>query len=368
MKKIYIVLLIFVIIQLLGMSCFSYDDYFENSMNIVIDSVDEETEQMLSKIGFDDYSFEELYQIDFSDIADLLLSIFKGSLKIPFSSSVTVAGISLMCFTGQNFTGKNKTISVFLETVSLIFISLFIYSSISGLINRAVTSVLSVGTMMKVLVPVLAAVVTFSGNPSLALSYNAVTLYVSEIITAVSRDFLIPFLLIFVALSGCLAFNGLVRGELITNTVKRIVNTILGLAGTVFTGFITVKDVLACGIDKVSVKGIKFLIGSSVPVVGSALSEGLSSVIASVSLMKNTFGIIGIIILIIIVLPVVSELICWILSMYFCEYICEIFEQKKNVAMLSSLRFSFSLILSVILFTVYILIVSTGLVILMGSK
>ena len=368
MKKLYVVVLIFAAFQLLEISCFGHDDYFDDSMEIVLDSVSEETKELLSEIGLDDFTFEELYKISFTDIADLVVSIFKGSLKIPFKSTVTVIGIAFVCSVGQHYIGSSEKMSLFLETVSLIFVTLFVYSSVSGLINRAVTSVLSVGAMMKVLVPILAAVVTFSGNPALALSYNAVTLYAAQIITAISRDFLIPLILTFVAVSGCLAFNSIVRADVITGIVRKCVNTVLGLSGTVFTGFITVKDVLASGADKISVKGIKFLIGSSVPVVGSALSEGLSSVIASVSLMKNTFGIIGIIVTLVIVLPAISELIVWILCMYFCEYFCEIMNQRKNVALLSSLRFSFSLILSVLLFTVYIFIVSTGLVILTGSR
>ena len=368
MKKIYIVFAAVALIQILSSVSYCYDDYLDDSIGNILDSVSDDTLELLRESGLDEFSAEELYNVTISDIADLLLSIFKGSFNLPFKVAVTVMGISLIAAIGQNCIGKSKSVSLILETVSLVFVTLVIYSSVSGLVNRAVTSVLSAGALMKLLVPILAGIVAFSGNPALAVSYNAVTLYTAEIISAVCRDFVTPVIMIFIALSGSLAFNSLIKADVITNIIKRLVNTILGFSGTIFTGVITVKDVLASGADKLSVKGMKFLIGTSVPVVGSALSDGLSSVIASVALMKNTLGIIGIILIIVIVLPVVCELMLWILSIYLCEYFCSVLSQQKHTALLSSLRFSFSMMLSLILFTVYILIVSTGLVILMGSR
>lgn len=369
MKKIIVVIMSLLIVFALSLTVFAEDDDFINkSIDSIIDSIDKETALLLEDIGLDTYSYEELYNISFADIADLVMSIFKGSLKAPLKCITTVVGISLICTLGQTYINKNNSISQYLEMMTVMFLSLFLLSKIVTTISRTVTSIESVGVLMKVLIPVLAAVVTFCGNPALAVSYNAVTMYVAQLITAICRDFLTPLLIIFACISVCLSLNSVIKSDSVLNMIKKFINMVLGFVGTIFTGIISIKDILASGADKVSVKGIKFLIGSSVPVVGSVLSEGLSSVLASVSLMKNTLGVIGIIVVLVLVLPVVCELTVWIFSFSFAGYCCEVLSQNKTASVLSSFRFTCSLLLSVLLFTVYILIVTTGMVILMGNK
>lgn len=368
MKKIHIILISVLMLMIFSTTAFAEDDFYDNSLDSILSCIDEDTKSLLEDFGLSDYSYDELYSISLSDIADLIFSIFKGSLKEPLECAITVISISLICTAGTVYIGKNNSIAQYLELMSIIFISLLIFSKITACISRTVTAIESLGILMKILVPIIAVLSAVSGSPTLAVSYNAATVYVAEVVTAVCRDFLTPLLIIFACTAVCLSLNSVIKSDSVLNMLKKCINMLLGLAGTIFTGVITMKDILATGADKVSVKGIKFLIGSSVPVVGSALSEGLSSIIASVSLMKSTVGIIGIIIMIVLVLPTVCELIVWIFSLSFAEYCCEIFLQNKTSSVLTSFRFTASMLLSILLFTTYILVVSTGMVILMGNK
>lgn len=368
MKKILIIIISALMIFFFSITVLAQEDFLENSLDSVLSGIDDDTKALLEEFGLSNYSYEELYSISVSDIADLIFSIFKGCLKEPLECAIAVVSVSLICSAGSLCINKNNGITQYFEMISVIFISLLIFLKVTACISRTVTSVESLGVLMKLLVPVLAVLASVSGSPTLAISYNAMTVYIAEIITAVCRDFLTPLLITFSCVSVCLSVNSVIKSDSVLNMLKKCINMLLGLAGTIFTGVITMKDILAVGADKVSVKGIKFLIGSSVPVVGNALSEGLSSIIASVSLMKSTVGIIGVIIIIVIVLPVVCELLVWNFSLSFAGYCCEIFLQNKASSLLSSFRFTVSMLLSVLLFTTYILIVSTGMIILMGNK
>ena len=368
MKKIKIVFFVIILLHILTFSTFAFDDdYYNNSVKDIINSISDETKELLDKIGLDEYSYEELYNISLSDIKNLLFDIFNGSLKEPLNCAITVIGIVFVSAIVSVYITKNSTYE-YLEIVAVTFICLLIFSKIINCITKAVTALESLGVIMKLLVPILAIMAAISGTPTLAVSYNAVTVYIAEIISAVCRDFLTPLLITFTSISACMSLNSVIKSDTILNMLKKSINMILGFAGTIFTGVIAVKDILSVGADKVSVKGIKFILGSSVPVVGSAMSEGLSSIIASVALMKNTFGIFGIVLIIVIVLPISSELILWIISLSFSEYCCEIFNQKRVATVIASLKFMFSMMLSLLLFTVYILIVSTGMIILANNK
>ena len=182
------------------------------------------------------------------------------------------------------------------------------------------------------------------------------------------RDVFAPVICVMMVIAVCTGVNSLFNFAPVISSVKKFVNVGLGLCGTIFTGILALKDVLAVGIDKVAVKGVKFVIGSAVPVVGSALSEGLSSIVASVSLMRNTYGTIGIIVVIATTLPAVCELILWIISFSVSGYVAQTLGLLNIYSILENIRYVLSILLSILLFTVYILIISSAMIILLGGS
>lgn len=342
----------------------SQDEIYDN-FDIELDS---EVKNILSDFGFDDFSAEEISNISVFDTFYALLDIFKGSMSKPFSCFCSLLAIILLCASASSFLNNSGAFFQYYDSVITLFVSLYAFANTAECIADCVASIYSTGILMKSLIPATAALAAFSGNPTIAVSYNSVAMYCAEIITAVCRDFLTPVLCSFSAVAVCAGVNQSFNIEPILNSVKKFVSIVLGLAGTVFTGIMALKDVLAVGIDKVAVKGVKFVLGSAVPVVGSSLSEGLSSVIASVSLMKNTYGAIGIIVIIVVTMPSVCQLILWQLTFSATSYAAQSLGLTGAYKALSSLKYVTSMLLSILLFTVYILIVTSALIMLLGNK
>ncbi len=368
MKKILTLIIFIFLIFALNITIFAEEnDYYSQSIDEILDETNEETKSLLEKLGLNEFTAEELSRISFKDITDLLLGIFKGSLAEPIKTLIRLTGI-IFLFSVCCCYITNDNIKLLFESITIIYISLLIFSDLMNCIAKSSTALESVSILMKTLVPIIAAIAAFSGSPGLAVSYNAITVYAAEIITAICSDFLTPVLMMFAVFSVCLSFAPNAKGENILSAIKKCFNMLLGFCSAIFAGIAGIKNLLSSGADKVSVKGVQFLLGSSVPVVGGALSEGLSSVIAAISLMKSTVGVVGIIIITVTILPVVCELILWLLALSLASYICGLFSHTKAENVLNSLKFVVSTLQSVILFCAYIFIVSTGMVILMGSK
>lgn len=328
----------------------------------------DEVKNVLESLGLEDFSAEEISNISISDTINSIIDVFKGSLQKPFTCMCSLLGIILLCSVSCSFLNTGQSLSVYFDSLVTLFVAFASFSYAVECISSAVAAIHSAGVLMKSLIPATAALVAFSGTPAMAVSYNAVAMYCAEIISAVCRDFLTPVLCVFSAVSVCMAINSAFNSDAFLNAAKKLVSILLGLAGTVFTGVIALKDLLAVGIDKVAVKGVKFILGSSVPVVGSALSEGLSSVIASVALMKNTYGAIGIIVIITVTLPAICELILWLITFSVTGYAAQALGLNGVSKAVTSLRYVMSLMLSILLFSIYILIVTAALVILLGNK
>lgn len=337
--------------------------------NSILDiELSEDVKQVLESVGITDITVEKLSQISFSDTIRAVADIFKGSLKKPFISLYSLIGILIFSAVGSSYVNGRIGFQKYYDTASSLFVALFSFSGAVECIDTAVDSMYAGGIMMKSLVPVVAALTTAMGTPSMAISYNAVSMYCAQVISALCRNVFSPVICVLMVISVCTGINSLFNFTPVLNSVKKFVNVGLGLCGTVFTGILALKDVLAVGIDKVAVKGVKFVIGSAVPVVGSALSEGLSSIIASVSLMRNTYGTIGIIVVIAVTLPAVCELIMWIVTFSVSGYVAQTLGLVNISSILESIRYVLSMLLSILLFTVYILIISSAMIILLGGS
>lgn len=361
---------VFIIVMLLSFTLNSsaksenYEDLY-SKYNV---ELSDEVIDVLESLGFDEFSAEEFSEISLSDTFSSIFNIFKGSMKKPFIAMFSLLGLIILCAFACNFIQNNQGFSVYVNSIMTLFVALAAFGNAVQCISDSVAAIYSSGILMKSLIPAIAVLTALSGSPSMAVSYNAISMYCAEIISAVCRDFLSPVLCTFAAVSVCLSVNSGFNSESLLNAVKRFIGVALGLAGTIYTGILSLKDVLAVGIDKVAVKGVKFILGSSVPVVGSALSEGLSSVIASVSLMKNTYGTIGIIVIIAVTLPAICELILWQLTFSVTGYAAQSLGLDGVSKALTSLRYVMTMMLSIILFIIYVLIVSAAMVILLGNK
>ena len=339
---------------------FLYENYDIKLSNDVTD--------VLELLGFEDFSAEEFSKISLSDTFRSIMNVFKGSINKPITALCSLLGLIVSCAVACTFMQNNKSFAEYFNSIITLLVALVAFVNAAYCISDSVAAVYSAGLLMKSLIPATAVLTALSGSPSMAVSYNAISMYCAEIISAICRDFLSPVLCSFSAVSMCLSVNIIYNSDALLEAVKKFISVALGLAGTIFTGILSLKDVLAVGIDKVAVKGAKFILGSSVPVVGSALSEGLSSVIASVSLMKNTYGTIGIIVIVAVTLPAICELILWQLTFSLTGYAAKALGLDGVSKALTSLKYVMSMMLSVLLFLIYVLIVSAAMVILLGNK
>jgi stage III sporulation protein AE len=86
---------------------------------------------------------------------------------------------------------------------------------------------------------------------------------------------------------------------------------------------VNLKTELAYSADSLTLKGIKMLSGSVVPVIGSTIGEALNSVIGAVALIKSTLGVFAIIAVALTCLPTVTQLLLWHFSIYLCSAVSD---------------------------------------------
>lgn len=365
MKKILSVMIaVFLACVLFSYTAEAENEYdFEGLKNELSDSlfssVSDEVGDALEAIGITELNFDDVYNVSLSGI----LSYFTPQIKekgkdVLKSFSVLLTLVLLLSV--FNVILENNDLKSTLSVAGAAFVILFSFSGINGTINSCL-SVLKVSSSFIVsYVPILTLIISFSGNPASALVYNSFVLGITEVLSAVVSFGLIDFIGMFFCLAVAFSMNESLNTSKIISAVNKTVSFVLGISGSLFSGVLTLKNIMAVSVDSVSVKGVRFLLSTFVPIVGSSISEAYSSVLGSINLIKGSVAVVGILCVVIINLPVIIEALMYYISFSALSYISETGGCKQVSDLFKAICCTVRILMILVVFEMFLLIISTG--------
>ena len=365
-KNIYRTFILIALISALALNVsatnnIDFDSLESDVRSSLTSAIDGDTLDVLSDIGIDNFSFDEIYNISFKNIS----SFFKDTLTDKLSSVskdisglfciIMVAGIISALF--KDYSDENFTSMLCVVIISVITINI-----INNTLN-AVVSVLDLsGNFMAGFAPVYTLIISLSGNAASALTYNTFAVILAEVISAFISGGIINIVGLYFCLGISFTLNESINISRFNSIVNRSVSISLGLAGSAFTGFLSFKNILSVSVDRVSVRSVRFLISSLIPIVGSSISDAYSSLIGSINLIKSSVAIVGILVIIIINTPIIIETLVYYISFNLLSYLSDSLSVNRVGDVFRVFAGGIRILLLTCIFEVFILIITTGIV------
>ncbi len=325
-------------------------------------SLDEDVKNALDELGINKVDFGNLFDISFENVFNIFKNVFNGSLEAPFKSLTKLLCVIILVSIGESFIPDDDKYKSTIGMISALFCISAVIVPLYQAMESAVSSVTVSGGFMKSLIPVLVGVVSASGNPTLALSFQSIAFSLAQAISLFSEKYVVPVAgaVIAIDLTGSLMPSYKLSG--ITDLIKKTVTGVMSFIATLYVSFLGIKGALANAADSVANKGIKLIISSAVPVVGSAVSEAYSGIIGSLILVRSTVGIFGIIVIAVITVPAIIQLLFWIFALKIGASVSELFLQGTVSQLLKALSSAITLVNVVLLFNAVLFIISLALV------
>ena len=326
----------------------------------LLSSLEEETKEALSEIGIDDADYTQLLSLSPKHVVDAILELITGKMSEKLKAVGFVCALLVLSAVLEGFAQPGSTMhSVFsVFTTLLIVVSLLL--PVSESLVQAFSAMELSSNFLLAYIPAFAGVISMSGKPLSSAAYSSVMIGLSNLLAQCNVKVFLPVVQVFFSLNIAssvqpkYAFNSLVA------FFKKAVTVLLGFSATIFTGLLAIKGSLASAGDSVAVRGVKMLVGSAVPVVGSALSDAYTSVLGSITLIQNAVGIFGIVVFALMHVPVILDLLLWYLALSFTASVSEALGQKQAATLLNGIASTVSLVNTLVIFTAFILIISTG--------
>ena len=308
--------------------------YRDSGMDEVKRSVDGDTRAFLESENIDPENRDWVNSLKAENVFSHIFGFIKSGAKAPVKAGAAVIGIVIIAAALNAYGIENTNTAVrFAVTLSVCAVTVFgVYDSI----NAAVNTVKGSSSFMMTFVPVYMSVLSVAGARATAISNGAILLAAAEFISGISAFFLTAIMGTYLSLGISSSVSPLLNGAALAETLKKCGMWLMSLCTTVFIGILSVTSTVNSAADSVRTRTAKFIIGTCVPVAGTALSGAANTVSAGIALLKTSVGIYGVVVLAAMCLPVLAELLVWRLMLWLSSGVCEVFSISETAKLLKA--------------------------------
>ena len=316
----------------------------------------EETEEILEIIGFGDISTEKILSFSFKDIISFVYESAAKSFTEPLRAVFYILSAAILCSVINCFCDNFSETGPVINAVSTLAVSLTILLPIKEIFTLSAKAIGECSDFMLGFIPVYSSAVAAAGNISSAAGYRTLMLGASSLIGRIASETVLPLICIFLAMCIAGSVSEVDIGE-VAKSFKNFAVWVLTVSMSVFSS----------SADASVSKTAKFLVGSAVPIVGSAVSDALVSLKGCLSLTKNVFGTYGIIVTAAIFLPILITAMSWKICLSSAASISKISGNKNLCGLLSSASSAMGVVLALLVVCSMMFIFSVSILMMTGG-
>lgn len=281
----------------------AYDYKFD--LDSVIETLPEEVVESLPE-GMDELAgspekivelFGSDYIIDLS--AGLLRSAFASSVKTFAFIAAIVLISTLLSSVGNAFSPSGTGTQVWSLAGSLC-IGCCAYSMIWSHVESVISFSQNISSFMKSLAVAVSGVCLSAGEVTSAGVHSVWIFSAVAVAEELCGNILLPIMQIsFSAILASSTISGVNISRLV-QMIRNVFTSLLVFFMTVISVILAFQTVVAHSSDSLTMRGVRYAISHSVPIIGGLVSDSARTLATSFSLMKNSIGFIGIAVIIVI--------------------------------------------------------------------
>lgn len=345
---------------------FYYNQYKSSGADELESYLPEETREYFKDNNIDPLKSGWTDSLEPKNVFTHILSFLKSGAKGPFASGSVIIAIILVssALNGMDIKGASSVATGYAVSLTA---AASVITPIFSVISAGANALKGCAAFMVAFVPVFAVIVASSGATATSASMSGLLLGACQAVNLIADFVIMPLMGGYLAISIASNVSPLVENSGLASGIKKICYWVMSLLTTVFLGILSIQTAVNASADTLSLKTAKFIIGSSVPMAGTALSEALTTVTASMGMLKTTVGIYGVIACAAVFLPILAELVLWRITFNITATVSDLMSVPKISSVLRSADTVLSVLIGIILLTAAMFIISLGVVLAAGG-
>ncbi len=307
--------------------------------------------------------------LSFDKVFSGLIGSIADKAAAPLKSAAAIIAAIILCAlcSGAATEGANSQLSVVFTYISALVVGIIVVKPVIELTISSLEAIKACSVFMAAFIPVFAGILIAQGRIATAASMQTVLFTATQTAGQAASVILGPFISMYFGMAVTSSIADEIKLGSICETIKKAAVWILGLIMTIFTAVLTLQNVINGAADSAAARTAKFFVGSFVPVVGTYLSESLSTVQGCLSLIKSGVGMYAILAMLVIIVPHIIALIFWKLSVECGAAVSDMFSLTKITALLKAVSSGISLLIALMAACGTLFIICTGVTVLVGG-
>ena len=329
-----------------------------------------ESSQTLKDIGIKNGDWQELLNLSPQKVFTNIFKIIQNKFSAPLKAFSPLIAIMIICSLVQGVKPglNNSGITQILNSVCTLSMCVCIVGPIVNFINSSSLIIGLVSNFTLCFVPVMTSILVATGRTLCATSYHTLVIFATEIISYFAKELILPFMSTLLGISLVSSISSDLKLEYLCTYANKVVKSILEFTASVFTSILTLQNLVSSSADSIGANALKLALNGCVPIVGGMVSDALGTVKGCLDLLKSGVGTFGIIAALVMFLPVIIECILWIFFLNLSRCIGNVLELKEISCLVKSVAQVMSVMMAILIFSLVILIVSSGIVLVLGGK
>ncbi len=309
-----------------------------------------------------DFSVRGILDVILEEFSDL-----KALLSLPLRIFATMTAIMLAYAVAASVApARLGGATVAVRACSGVAVAAGVSSGVMALVEEAFEVISAGSSFLLGFVPVYTGVVVASGGASSASLYGVALVALSNVISGTIAVILRP-------LTGVMLCLAIVAGLFdsayfsLVGAIKRAVIWVLGISTTLFTGLVKLQSVIAVRADSLTLRSTRFLVTSSVPIIGASISEALAAVSGSLGVIRSTVGVVGIASVGVIFLPAIVNCVLCSAALFLSSVVGEMVGAREVAATVNAIRSCVDVLTALLAFFFVAVVICTGIIMSAGG-
>lgn len=192
---------------------------------------------------------------------------------------------------------ERKQVSKVAYSICFMVILVLAINSFHVAISYATGAITGMIDFMMAMVPLLFTLLASMGNVATVSVTHPLVVFMVHTVGTLVHTIIFPLLFFSGILHIVSTLSDKYKLTQLGNLLRTLSMSLLGVLLTVFLGVISIKGIAGSVVDGVTLRTAKYLTGNFVPVVGKVFADATDTVISASLLVKNSIGLVGVIIL-----------------------------------------------------------------------
>ena len=204
-----------------------------------------------------------------------------------------------------------------------------------GTISKAEAVLDKISKATEAVYPLLMTLTIACGAENAAMSVTPTALFISNTVISIVKNIFFPIVIFMLIISVVSNLNQNIKLKNLSGFLETFLKWGIGFFATIFSLFLGLNGINARALDGLGFKTAKYTVGSTLPLVGGIVGDGLNMIIASAAIIKNALGTLAVVTVFSVVIIPIVEMIVLTLCLKLISAVTEPFSDGRVSGVIS---------------------------------